>query len=118
MELDLPESLESHIQNEEFGGQLLPREEEASGAGLTTQGNLDHEFQAPAGREPEVGCRNQRPSVFQADGPLRRLRRRPDGGTECHCAACGQSSEGTCLSETAALSQLTTALLFQEQVCR
>lgn len=100
MELGLPEPLASHTQSEELGGHLLSRQEAASGAGLPTEENLDHESQAPAGRESEMGCRNQRPSVFQADspsgGPGGVRRRRPGGGTEYRCASCGQSSEGTC----------------------
>lgn len=71
MDLGLLEPLASYTQNEEFGGELSPRQEAASGAGLTTEGNLDHESQAPAGRELEVACRNQCPSIFQADRPLR-----------------------------------------------
>lgn len=62
MELGLPEPLASHTQSEELGGHFLSRQEAASGAGLPTEENLDHESQAPAGRESEMGCRNQRPS--------------------------------------------------------
>lgn len=50
----------------------------------------------PNRQELEMGCRNRCPSIFQADGGLRRPRRRPGDGTEYRCAAYSQSSEGTC----------------------
>lgn len=75
MELGLLEPLASHTQNEGFGCELSPRQEAASGAGLTTERNLGHESQAPAGRELEMACRNQCPSTFQADRPLGMSRR-------------------------------------------
>lgn len=90
------EPLESHTQSEEFGGHLSRWQGVPSGVEVTTEGNLYQEFKTPAGREQEMGCRNQCPSIFQADARLRRLRRRPGDGTEYQCAACGQSLEGTC----------------------
>lgn len=119
MELNLPESPQSlTLKMKSLAVISHTGKRQPLGAEVTTEGNLYQEFQTPAGREQEMGCRNQCPSIFQADGCLRRLRRHPGDGTEYRCAAYGQSLEGTCLSETAALFQLKTVLWFQEQVGR
>lgn len=58
-----------------------------------------------------MGCRNRCPSIFQADEPLRRLRRPPGGGTGyCWGSVCSQISERICQGNRTIREQQTWGL--------